>query len=156
MIYICSMQNKLPLAPYVLLALAMIGLGDTFYLAYFQYLNLIPTCAIGGCEQVLTSVHSKLFGVPWSYIGLVYYAYMFCLAVLLCIEPRSKALRFGALTYAGVGVLYSCWAIFYIQLSVIGALCQFCAISAVTTLLLFVTALWHSRLTRRAMTAGSA
>ena len=139
------MQDKLSITPYILLALALVGLGDTLYLSYFQYMNLIPTCAIGGCETVLTSVHSKFFGVPWSYIGLVYYAYMFCLGVLLCIEPRSKALRFGALAYSGIGVLYSCWAIFYIQLSVIGALCQFCAISALTTLALFAVAVWHWR-----------
>ncbi len=139
------MDTKPPLAPYLLLALAMIGLGDTFYLSYFQYLNLIPSCAIGGCETVLTSEYSKFFGVPWSYIGLVYYAYMFCLAVLLCIEPRSKALRLGALAYTGVGVAYSVWAIFYIQLSVIGALCQFCLISGVTTLALFAVSVWHWR-----------
>ncbi len=139
------MDSKPPLAPYLLLAIALIGLGDTFYLSYFQYLNLIPSCAIGGCETVLTSEHSKFFGVPWSYIGLVYYAYMFCLAVLLCLEPRSRALKLGALAYTGIGVVYSVWAIFYIQLSVIGALCQFCAISAITTLCLFAVAVWHWR-----------
>jgi uncharacterized membrane protein len=137
------MENRVPLAPYILLALALIGLGDTLYLSYFQFMNLIPTCAIGGCEVVLTSAHSKFFGVPWSYLGLVYYAYMFCLAVLLCVEPYSRALRLATVAYTGVGVLYSVWAIFYIQLSVIGALCQFCAISAVTTLLLCIVASVH-------------
>lgn len=141
------MQKPLT-TPYLLMALAMVGLGITGYLSYFQYLNLIPTCAIGGCEIVLTSVHSKFFGVPWSYIGLVYYAYMFALSILLAIDPRSKGLRLGALAYAAVGVCYSTWAIFYIQLTVIGALCQYCAMSATTTLLLFLTALWHFRATR--------
>lgn len=136
-------NSKLPLAPYLLLALAMIGLGDVAYLSYFQYMNLIPSCAIGGCELVLTSVHSKFFGVPWSYIGLVYYGYMLCLSILLVIDPRSKGLRLGALAYTGIGVLYSCWAIFYIQLSIIHALCQYCALSALVTLCLFVTATWH-------------
>lgn len=139
------MPTKPPLAPFILLALALVGLGDTLYLSYFQYLNLIPTCAIGGCETVLTSEYSKFFGVPWSYIGLVYYGYMLCLSVLLIIDPNSRGLRLGALAYTGFGVLYSTWAIFYIQLSVIGALCQFCAISAVTTLLLFITSVWHYR-----------
>lgn len=139
------MPAKPPLAPFVLLALALVGLGDALYLSYFQYLNLIPTCAIGGCEQVLTSEYSKFFGVPWSYIGLVYYAYMLCLSVLLIIDPHSRGLRLGALAYTGFGVVYSAWAIFYIQLSLIGALCQFCAISAATTLLLFIAAVWHWR-----------
>ena len=139
------MPAKPPLAPFILLALALVGLGDAFYLSYFQYLNLIPTCALGGCEQVLTSEYSKFFGVPWSYLGLVYYAYMLCLSVLLVIDPHSRGLRLGALAYTGFGVVYSCWAIFYIQLSVIGALCQFCAISALITLCLFMTAVWHYR-----------
>ena len=142
------MDTKISLSPYVLMALAFVGLGITGYLAYFQYLNLIPSCAIGGCEIVLTSVHSKFFGVPWSYIGLVYYAYMFCLALLLVVDPRSRGLRLGALVYTGVGVLYSCWAIFYIQLSVIHSLCQYCAMSAATTLFLFAVAVWHGRTNR--------
>lgn len=143
------MNKQQPLAPYILLALALVGLGDTLYLSYFQYLNLIPTCAIGGCEVVLTSAQSKFFGVPWSYIGLVYYIYMFCLAALLCIEPRSWALRFGALLYGGVGVLYSIYAIGYVQLSVLQAICQYCAISAAITLGLFITAVIHWRASKR-------
>ncbi|MBP7770647.1 MAG: hypothetical protein KA066_01900 [Candidatus Pacebacteria bacterium] len=137
------MPAKPALTPFILLALALVGLGDAFYLSYFQYLNLIPSCAIGGCETVLTSEYSKLFGIPWSYIGLVYYLYMLCLSVLLIIDPGSKGLKLGALAYTGFGVVYSAWAIFYIQLSVIGAICQFCAISAFITLLLFITAVWH-------------
>ncbi len=143
-------MDKPLLTPYLLLAAAFIGLGDTLYLSYFQYLNLIPTCAIGGCEVVLTSVYSKFLGVPWSYIGLVYYAYMLCLAVLLAIDPKSPALRLGAVAYTGIGVLYSIYAIFYVQLTLIGALCQFCAISAITTAILFGIALWHFGSTKRA------
>lgn len=142
------MPTKPPLAPFVLLALALVGLGDTFYLSYFQYMNLIPSCAIGGCETVLVSEYSKFLGIPWSYFGLVYYGYMLCLSVLLVIDPASRGLKLGALAYTGFGVLYSSWAIFYIQLSVIGALCMYCAISAATTLFLFITAVWHWRSTR--------
>ncbi|MDB5225506.1 MAG: Vitamin epoxide reductase [Candidatus Adlerbacteria bacterium] len=140
--------NRAPLAPFILIALALIGLGDVFYLSYFQYLNLIPTCAIGGCETVLTSEYSKFFGVPWSYIGLAYYGYMLALSVLLAIDPNSRGLRLGALAYTGFGVLYSIWAIFYIQLTLIGALCQFCAISATVTLALFITSVLHYRTPR--------
>lgn len=143
-----AMNNRLPLAPYVLLALAMIGLGDTLYLSYFQYLNLIPSCAIGGCEVVLTSAYSKFFGVPLSYIGLVYYGYLFCLSILMIIEPQSRALRLGALAYTAVGFVLSCIFIFYIQLVLIGSLCMYCALSALTTLLAFGVVIWHWRGTR--------
>lgn len=137
------MNEKVPLAPYLVLALALIGLGDTLYLAYFQYLNLVPSCALEGCEIVLTSAQSKFFGVPWSYIGLVYYIYLFCLAALWCIEPNSRALRLGVVVYATAGALYSVYAIFYVQLSVLHALCQFCLISAIVTWLVFGVVVYH-------------
>jgi uncharacterized membrane protein len=136
------------LTPYWLLALAMIGLGDTFYLSYFQFHNLIPSCAIGGCAVVLTSSYSKFLGVPLSYIGLVFYAYLFCLAILMTIEPQSRALRFGALVYTGIGLALSLVFEFYIQLGLIHALCMYCAISATTTLLAFGVAVWHWRTTK--------
>jgi uncharacterized membrane protein len=135
----------MPLGPFFIVALALVGLGDTLYLSYFQYNNLLPSCALGGCEIVLTSPQSKFFGIPWSYIGLVYYTYLLCLGALLAYDPASRGLRLGALLYTGVGVAYSAWAVFYIQLSVIGALCEFCTISAVITLLAFVAAVWHWR-----------
>ena len=133
------------LTPYLLLALAMVGLGDTLYLSYFQYLNLIPTCAIGGCEEVLTSVYSKFMGVPLSYIGLVYYAYLFCLSILMTIEPNSRALALGALAYTAIGFILSLIFIFYIQLTLIGALCLYCAISAGISTLAFAASAWHWR-----------
>jgi uncharacterized membrane protein len=137
------------LTPYVLLALAMVGLGDTLYLSYFQYLNLVPGCAIGGCEEVLTSVYSKFMGVPLSYIGLVYYAYLFCLSILMTIEPNSRALALGALAYTAIGFVRSVLFIFYIQLTLIGALCFYCAISAGIATLAFGVSVWHWRISRR-------
>ena len=136
------------LTPYYLLALALVGLGDTFYLSYFQYLNVVPSCAIAGCDTVLTSVYSKFFGVPLSYIGLVYYGYMLGLEVMLAIDPYSKGLRVGALIYTGIGLLYSLHAVFYVQMMLIGAFCQYCILSAFLTLLLFGVALWHFISTR--------
>lgn len=140
-------MEKPLLQPFYLLALSMIGLGDTFFLAYYQYLNRIPSCAIGGCEQVLTSAYSKFLGVPLSYIGLVFYAYLFCLAILMMIEPKSRALRLAALGYTAVGLGLSAVFEFYIQAYLIGALCMYCAISATTTLLAFGVAIWHWRAT---------
>ena len=143
------MENKLSITPYVVLALAMIGLGDTLYLAYFQYLNLVPTCAISGCELVLTSPYAKFFGVPLSYLCLFFYSYLFCLGVLLAIEPGSRALRIGALAYGAVGFALSFIFVFYIHLTLIGAICQYCAMSALTSTAFFATAIWHWRVTKQ-------
>lgn len=142
------MDNKTNLTTSLLLALGLIGIGDTLYLSYFQYINAIPSCAIGGCAVVLTSIYSKFLGVPLSYIGLVYYIYMLALAILLVMDPHSRALRLGAVVYTGIGLGLSLIFEFYIQLGLIHALCMYCAISATTTLLLFIVAVWHWRATR--------
>lgn len=136
-------MHKPPIVPYLLLALAMIGIGDTLYLAYHQYLNVVPTCALSGCEVVLTSPLSKIFGVPLSYLGLVYFAYLFCLAALLAYDPRSRGLRFGALLYTGFGVAYFAYALLYVQAILIGAFCQYCIIAAVTTVIACGVSVWH-------------
>ncbi|MEK7612855.1 MAG: vitamin K epoxide reductase family protein [Patescibacteria group bacterium] len=135
----------MPLAPFILVALALVGLGDTLYLSYYQYLNAVPTCALAGCEQVLTSVYAKFFGVSLSYIGLVYYTYLLCLGALLVWEPNSRALRTAALLYTGVGFLLSMVFVFYIQLTLIGALCLYCMISAVTATTSCIVSGWHFR-----------
>ena len=139
------MQEKVPLAPYVLIALALAGIGDTLYLSYYQYLDLMPSCAIGGCETVLASPLSRPFGVPFGYIGLFYYFHMLGLAALLAYEPRDKGMRLAALLYTGAGFALSLFFEFYIQAYLIGALCLYCGISAILTLLLFGTALYHFR-----------
>ena len=136
------------LTPYYLLALALIGIANTLYLSISVYTGAPPSCVLEGCEVVLASVYSKWFGIPLAYIGLMYYVYMLCLAALLAFDPYSKGLRFGAVLYTGVGFLYSLHAVFYVQMILIGAYCQYCLISAVLTALLFGTALWHFLVTR--------
>jgi uncharacterized membrane protein len=140
------MDRKVFITPFWLIAATLIGLGDTLFLSYYAFLNIVPGCAIGGCEIVLSSPYSHPFGVPFGYIGLVYYVYMLALGILLAIEPGSKALRFGALAYTGIGLICSIGFELF-QYFVIGALCLYCGISALTTLLLFAIALWHWRTT---------
>jgi uncharacterized membrane protein len=144
------MENtKLALAPFYIIAAAFIGIADTLYLSYNHFLNLIPSCAVGGCEVVLTHPSATLYSanIPLAYLGLIYYAYLLCLAVLLAWEPRSKALSFAMLGYTAVGFLCSL-AFEAFQFFVIGAMCLYCGISAVTTLVLFGLAVWHVKNTK--------
>jgi uncharacterized membrane protein len=145
------MTPKVFLTPFLLIAVTLIGLGDVLYLAYYQYLNLIPSCALGGCEVVLSSVYSKFFGVPLSYFGLVYYGYALCLFVLLAAEPRSRALRLAALGYTGAGAILSAVFIFYIQIGLIGAVCMYCAVSATVAATLFALSIWHFTVTKNTL-----
>ena len=132
------------LAPFYLIALALVGIADTLYLAYNEFMDTAPSCLLAGCDVVLAHPLSEFLGVPLSYWGLVFYVYMLGLVVLLALEPRSKTLSWGTLLYAGVGILSSA-AFIYIQAIIIGAFCQYCVLSAAITALLFGVALWHVR-----------
>lgn len=137
----------MPLGPFYLIALACIGIADTLYLSYNEFMNTTPSCLLEGCDVVLAHPLSEFLGIPLGYWGLVYYVYMLGLVVLLAIDPRSKALRLGTLAYAGVGLLCSA-AFIYIQAAIIGAFCQYCLLSAAVTVGLFGVALWHYKQTK--------
>jgi len=138
----------MPLAPFYLIALALVGIADTFYLAYNEFMNIAPSCLLQGCDVVLAHPLSEFLGIPLAYWGLVYYVYMLGLVSLLAFEPRSKALVWGTLLYSTVGLLSST-AFIYIQGAVIGAFCQYCVLSAIVATSLFVVALWHAKIVRR-------
>jgi uncharacterized membrane protein len=144
--------NRVPLAPYAayaMLALAAIGIADAFYVAHSNYSGQPLWCPIiDGCNAVVNSSYSRVFGVPMSYFGFIYYLYMFALAARLAYEPFSPSLRFRAILYAAMGAVSSAYFM-YLQLGFITAVCSYCVISAVTTFLLFIAALWHFQATRK-------
>lgn len=142
------MSAKAVLAPRVMLALAVIGIADAFYVAQASYTGRALWCPIiEGCNTVVQSPYARIAGVPLSYFGLIFYLYMLGLAALLALDPLSRGLRLGAVLYAALGVSYSIYGS-YIQLSAIRAVCVYCLISAVLTVLLLVAACWHLRATR--------
>lgn len=144
-----SETDKVQLAPYFMLAFALIGIADAFYDSYAIYTDQLLWCPppIGGCNTVAGSPYSRIFGVPFGYFGLVYYLAMFGLAALLAFDPFSRGLRLGALLYAAIGVSSSIYFM-YVQFTFIHAFCIYCLISAVLTLLLLIVALSHFRATR--------
>ena len=142
-------MKKLFYAPYILLALALVGITVVFYDAYQLYNGQALWCPppINGCNEVATSPYARIYNLPVGYFGVVYYLYMFGLAALLAFDPFSRGLRFAALAYAALGVCFSIYFM-YLQIAFIHAFCIYCLVSAVTTLLLFVAAVSHFRATR--------
>lgn len=137
-----------------MLACAVVGIADAFYVAQASYTGRPLWCAIlEGCNEVVKSPYARLFGVQASYVGLAFYVHMFALAALLAIDPLSRGLRLGALLYTAGGVCYSGYFA-YLQLVAIRALCLYCLISAVLTVLLFIAALRHASATRAPAPVG--
>ena len=134
---------------YVMLALALIGIGVASYDSYVIYNGQQLWCPppIDGCNTVAYSPYARILGVPLGYLGLAYYLGMFGLAAWLAFERFSRSLRWVALLYTAAGLCASIY-FFYVQRTYIQAFCVYCLISGLVTVFLSIAALRHFRATR--------
>lgn len=115
---------------------ALVGLGDSIYLTVHHYSATEVPCGLtGGCEMVLTSVYSQIFGLPLGVYGAAAYFVAFALAFLAAYGNSLTWKLFGVIATLMAG--FSCYLIF-VQAYYINAFCQFCLLSALTSMTLFV------------------
>lgn len=121
---------------WVMLALAVAGLGVATYLTVIHYAGINPACTAGqSCVKVQTSVWSKVDGVPVALLGLI--GYVGILATLLAPDRDETRLATLGLTLIGVG--FSGY-LTYRELFSIHAICEWCVSSAVIMTLLLIGA----------------
>ncbi|MBC7899337.1 MAG: vitamin K epoxide reductase family protein [Saprospiraceae bacterium] len=118
----------------IAIAAALVGLADSIYLTVHHYTaEPVPCSLIDGCETVLTSPYAEIAGVPLAVLGAAAYFAAFSLALLAIFGNRTAWTLFGV--QAVVMAIFTSWLI-YLQAAVIGAFCQFCLLSAITTYIL--------------------
>lgn len=117
---------------------AFLGLADSSYLTYLKVFKLpIPCSLADGCETVIRSSYSVVFGVPLAVWGIVFYGAMLLLSIV-AIYNSAKLARKLFFIGATVGLLCSAYFV-YLQGVVIGAWCQYCLFSVFTSSMLFLT-----------------
>jgi uncharacterized membrane protein len=122
--------------PFAAAIVALAGLFDSVYLTIHHLTATpVPCDLIAGCEAVLTSPYAEIAGVPLAAFGALAYFVAFSFAVLAAYGNRTMWTLFGI--QAVIMAAVTCWLL-YLQAFVIGAFCQFCLISAVTSYLLFI------------------
>ncbi|MEO8092551.1 MAG: vitamin K epoxide reductase family protein [bacterium] len=107
------------------LLLAVAGIGVAGYLTWVHYAELEPFCVGGGCERVQASRYAELAGIPVALIGLLSYC-----AIVTALATRREAGLMLATGLALVGFGFSAY-LTYLELFVIEAVCQWCAVNAV-------------------------
>jgi uncharacterized membrane protein len=102
---------------------AAAGIGLASYLLYARETGGQLVCSTGGCEAVQSSRYAEIFGVPVAAFGLVAYVW-----VLLTSWPRGELARAGQTAVALAACAFSTYLVF-VQLHVIGAVCELCLVS---------------------------
>ncbi len=132
-------NNAVAKLPLLAAAVALIGLIDSIYLTIKHYTGeAVPCSIVEGCEQVLTSSYAEVAGFPLAALGAIAYFIAFSLAILAAFGNRLMWTLFTAQIF--LMTIFTLW-LFYLQASVIGAFCQFCLLSAATTISLFLITL---------------
>lgn len=127
--------------------LSLIGTFVAIYLAAYK-LGWLGTlsCSIGSCETVQQSPWATFLGMPVALWGVGFYLVMLAVS-MLGVQPRfadSRAISLVLVGLTGWGVLFSGW-LTYIELFVIHAICQWCVVSAIIVLGLFVLSVMDLR-----------
>jgi uncharacterized membrane protein len=146
--------NKLAKLPLAAALVALVGLADAIYLTINHYTGeKVPCSVTGGCETVLSSQYAEIGGVPLAAFGAAAYFAAFSLAILTAFGNRLMWKLFGI--QAALMAAFSLWLV-YLQAFVISnsnvpwidRFCQFCLLSAATSITLFILALagrfWRS------------
>jgi uncharacterized membrane protein len=117
---------------------AFLGMVDALYLTVMRGIH-VPCSLSGGCNEVLTSSYSEVFGVPLSMIGLAFYLTVFSLAILDLFEvaPLLKWVFRLALPAFVITL-----GLLYLQAFVIHHFCQYCLASAAFVTTIFLIAAW--------------
>ena len=121
----------------ILMLLAILGIGDSFYLAESAVTDTALVCDIeglDGCNTVAQSPYSKLFGVPLGIYGLFFYGIALVLLIALWIKPRRLFHHF----FIVLSLFGACASLLFLglQLFVIQATCIYCIASAIITFLM--------------------
>lgn len=128
----------------LLIALALVGLVDSLYLASHAATDSNLFCEIGagldGCNTVAQSPYSQFFGIPLAYLGVAFYA-LLLLAALAALWKHHRHIHRALLAIAFLGAAFSI-VFLYIQFALIKALCIYCLVSAVVAFASFAAALW--------------
>jgi uncharacterized membrane protein len=128
---------------------AFLGLLNAMYL-FMTHETGSVTCLVSGdgCQAVAESPYSELYGIPLALLGSVFYAGVFILAAL-ALSFKHVLIRRLIFMGAVAGLLFSVYTSI-LMVFVIQAFCEYCALSIVDSILLFILAVVLMRSTRAA------
>ncbi|HEX3616157.1 MAG TPA: vitamin K epoxide reductase family protein [Solirubrobacteraceae bacterium] len=136
-------MNALTIA---ILIVALIGVAEASFLTYIHYHGLGSLPCFGknsghsSCEQVQSSVYSKLAGIPVALLGLIGYV-----TIVASIFIRGELARAACFATALIGCCFSLY-LTYREIFTLKEICEWCVGSAcLMTALAILTAVRYLR-----------
>ena len=120
--------------------LALAGAAVAGYLVWVRETGATLVCATGGCGTVQSSEYAEVAGVPVALLGLLGYVVLFSAALF----PGETA-RLAQAAVALGAVIFSAYLL-YVQVALIGELCDWCLVSDAIVTLIAVLSLLRLRL----------
>lgn len=122
----------------VSLGLALTGAAIAAYLTYVHYNIDALVCVGGGCEAVQTSRYSEIMGIPLALFGLLMFLGVGALIVVRDLMPDYAWIANALIIVALVAALIYYAYLTYLEANVIHAWCDWCVVSSIVTLVLFL------------------
>ncbi|UCF20710.1 MAG: vitamin K epoxide reductase family protein [Gemmatimonadota bacterium] len=137
--------------------LALLGMLDSGYLllAKLGYIGSLSCTVTRGCDVVNASAYSKFLGIPVAGVGLAGYVVLLAVAIA-GLQPRWLDRREPDGVLAGLSGLAVAFTLYltYAELFILHAVCQWCVISQLVIVVIFVLSL--AGLRRGSSTAAAA
>jgi uncharacterized membrane protein len=126
--------------PLVFLIVSALGFADATYLTVKHFLGTpVPCSILHGCEIVLNSKYSIIYGIPTAMFGALFYLTVLVLSAIYLETKKIIVLKMVA-SATTLGFLASL-AFVYIQVFVLKSICLYCMGSAITSTTLFIFSL---------------
>lgn len=123
----------------LLVIISIIGIIDSAYLTYTHYVPVLVPCPATGiidCGKVTSSPYSEIYGIPVALFGVLFYLFIFSSLMIIKLK-KSEVSKILLVLASWAGMAFSIYLVF-LQLVVIGAICIYCMLSAITSTLIFV------------------
>lgn len=127
----------------ILIIIALVGVCTS---AYLEYVSSQPACPVAfeGCDRVIVSPYSRIYGISLSSLGLTWFLTLLLLTIIASFKD-GRGIRYILLGWSLIS-LPSVAVLVWIEIAVLRAICVYCTVAHILGIISIIPAY---RLTKR-------
>ena len=126
-----------------IIILGLCGMAVSGYLTYGYVVNAAIGCPFNAdCDLVQASPYAYMWGVPVPLLGLLMYAALTLMGILLFLKKAEweNIISLGIYGISLAGVIFTLY-LYYLEIFVLHAFCSWCIASSIVILCIFILSL---------------